>query len=212
MKTFAVCLCAVILFFGMAATGSATPIDFYYDPYEAQDESAPADFPAGPYYFYGFGDEAPGSGDFTDIDTGGYLTVSGGGVSDSWKDLFLTLSGNYYYDVSLGVKIISLSFLENASALGMSFVTDTLDIALNLYANEGDLSPVDSYALSSDSGFIGIVLPEDVVFTYATITTNTGAALYIDDIKYQIVPIPVSILLLGSGLIGLVGLKRKFKK
>jgi hypothetical protein len=119
----------------------------------------------------------------------------------------------------------NLSFVAS-NAIGMYFISgDEMwneDITLSVGSYAVDLNTGISVDLGDDyyAYFLGIIDP-DTTFMTADIITSTGVNgvfLYtVDDITLassgaSSVPEPTTLILLGSGLLGLAGARRRFRK
>ncbi len=85
---------------------------------------------------------------------------------------------------------------------------------LTFYDNMGNSGVALSGFQSSTQDFYGIRSNIGIVSLQFTYTGGSGDGVYFDELYYGVsaVPIPTAVWLLGSGLIGLVGFRRKFKK
>jgi hypothetical protein len=166
---------------------------------------------------YDFSGDTPGDTIVTD----GMLTVSNGSVDGNFWDGVTSPSYGDGGDVS----VITLEFESSVSAVGMNFIANDNDITLSVYNSLNVL--LDSYTIDWTTlpistqgmtgfpyGFIGLDVGGSNISSAQIDTPLEGVELYIDNIIYQAaapVPEPATMLLLGSGLIGIAGFRRKIK-
>jgi hypothetical protein len=144
-----------------------------------------------------------------------------GGVQMQVTDVFATTSSPNFLgtddaDVFQDGDDFNLSFAA-VNAIGMFFISaDEMfddDITLSAGGTSVGLSVADAGPDVGDGGipyFLGII-DDTNPFTTASITTiGGGFFLYnVDDITTAVVPLPGALWLFGSGLIGLLSLRRK---
>lgn len=141
-------------------------------------------------------------------------------------------SGQYLENTSTGFSAIIFSFSASVDAFG--FNLGGSDTTWTLTAYDSSDNPLESYNIpalnSSNSGdFFGLAVND---IAYATLGQNgslgqlsfLGLAglglnltdeIFIDNFSYKTqspVPEPATMLLLGSGLVGLAGFRRKFRR
>ncbi len=153
---------------------------------------------------YAFDQLTPSSIDFFSMTVGSYSATASGGViqaSDNWN------GGDSYTVISEGLTGPSIGDWDLVSA-GLSIY----DASQSLF--DGDIHPImpeDLLPFCSgvhDVMSLGFSAPYNLDYNPPAYAGGYVKAS-IDSIS--IVPIPGSLLLLGSGLIGLVGVRRKFK-
>ena len=93
---------------------------------------------------------------------------------------------------------------------GAWFSGQTSTVQLNLYSGgslvaSSSVLPTTEVPTFLSSGYSGLVNEVQVV-------TSAPLLYVMDDVTYNSVPIPSAVWLLGSGLIGLVGVRRRFRK
>lgn len=138
-------------------------------------------------------------------------------------------SGQYLGNTSTGFSAITFSFSTSVDAFGFNWGGS--DTIWTLTAYDSSDNPLESYNLpavgSSNTGdFFGLAADD---IAYATLV-QTGSLnqfsflgvaglglslndeVFIDNFSYKPVPEPATMLLLGSGLVGLAGFRRKFRK
>jgi hypothetical protein len=111
---------------------------------------------------------------------------------------------------------------DNVYAVGF-YVYHTIGAHLGLYEADTDISIYGTMGLlgsqnvtTSDTGpvFFGVSSDSEVIKSVKVDGSVPGYYSFemIDNVEFNSIPIPGAIWLLGSGLVGLVGLRRRFKK
>jgi hypothetical protein len=142
-------------------------------------------------------------------------------------------SGKYLENTSTGFSAITFSFSASVDAFGFNWGAS--DTTWTLTAYDSSDNPLESYNIpavnSSNSGdFFGLAVND---IAYATLGQNGSLSqlsflglaslglslndeIFIDNFSYKTqsapVPEPATILFLGSGLVGLAGFGRKFRR
>jgi hypothetical protein len=149
-------------------------------------------------------------------------------VGESFKvGLFAALEpGDYidWYDINVGFEVGKLGF--NKYMLGDNMSNDSEDFSMgdlgNGFANVaqlawGDVSDQAGSILLASLWFDALAFGQtilgfgDVQLNYGTREYQEGNGLSLEGANVNVVPIPGAVWLLGTGLIGLLGLRRKKK-
>ena len=203
-KTFLVVLAIGVLMFGMVGMADAITLTSYTD-YTAWQTAA------GTTVLEDLNDESPGSftsrnfGDFTATLYNQYSAHTPSITTDH-KLRLQTWNFNSYTELLFDIPITALGFdWWNTDPTGDK-------IEMNILGTNWIFGP------SQSSGFFGVIASGGM-FDSAKLgdsVGNGGALTYgdLDNFRYSPIPEPCTMLLLGSGLIGLAGLGRKkfFKK
>jgi len=213
MKKLLVTLCAMLLVFGMAGSSAAFLIDFEE----------------------GYGRDGQSIDDITGVTfevTGGYDWIYGDGSTGNWNtnsiDGAYPSHGNYQHygnvfaflgtDNNAGSGIID--FTNNDGTWFTTGYTSTSNFYLEGY-NSSDVMIASTSGGANydgaDMGWLTINAPTGQTFDYVKVH-DSGNYFLVDNMSGDttgvdvVVPEPATMLLLGSGLIGLAGFRRKFKK
>lgn len=148
------------------------------------------------------------------------VTFTGNGdlrVDNSYAGQYNTRGAEYLDNNAGGTNQLTFTFATPVSAFGFLWGASDDTWALNAYNASGTL--IESYYLSptnsSNAGeFYGL---SDAGIAYATLTDSApGDYVMLDNFTYtagtsQAVPEPASMVLLGAGLLGLGGLRRRMQ-
>ena len=107
----------------------------------------------------------------------------------------------------------------NVSAVGMDVALGNADYDLKLYNNNGELLFQEYFTVEVfqqwPNGFIGLDFGSNSI-KRATLSSTQDLGFFIDNVIYQQtsspVPVPSAMLLLGSGLVGIMGVSRRKQK
>ena len=113
------------------------------------------------------------------------------------------------HDVILGMTYVLK--VEVGDSLSADFPGYTVELLAggNIVGSENSLVPTDGTFLTST---VSWTADDHVGESLGIRLTSAGGSTYFDDVRLDAVPIPGAVWLLGSGLIGLVAVRRKFKK
>jgi hypothetical protein len=174
------------------------------------------------YYNYGFEDFGSGIGNPTEpwtsngvtYKTYDYLIISPSYASAPISNVLIP---NYSSDPILAdIETSPNQYDMFGLDLGYSFssVYSSETIYLEIYTNLGSYSYTNSSPpnVNSSQDFYGFITWSGEYFTGFEVGTNMGTFTAIDNVTLGIVPIPGALWLFGTGLIGIVGIRRKVKK
>jgi hypothetical protein len=223
MKKFLVFLCGVLFLFGFTCPVSATPVFFGPTPYLSSAD-IPANFyqggsPIGLEDFedgsLGFGITVTTDGDFTQLVNPGDHTDSVDGDDGVIDGSGLDGYSWYAYPAIGGVTFTFASPVTTAGIVwtdGFGNTTfEAFGAGMTSLGTIGPVSIADGNFLggTAEDRFFGV---QDMAGIYAIKLSNDGTGgIEVDHVQFGIasVPEPATMLLFGSGLIGLVGFRRK---
>ncbi|MHB8471826.1 MAG: hypothetical protein ACYDC8_03030 [Gammaproteobacteria bacterium] len=170
---------------------------------------------------YGVGDPNPitvGLASFAGRDNGlsngsaGFLSQNTYGITGAfYTHQLFSEKGDNLVKITFAAPIKAFGFDNSALNLGSPFVWPTSgNTNLTLTTDGGDVlvfqSPISSiYGLTSvaPTAFSGLI--SDTAFTSVTLAGPTAIGLQITDFTVAAVPVPAAVWLLGSGILGLIG-------
>ena len=141
------------------------------------------------------------------------LSGGGGGIDNT---PFLNAAGLLPGSVSSPESILTITLPSEATAFGFDMLNyDSRDEQAEIFINGSSvgLTPISN----GDIGFLGVIADSAMVFTTIEIRgarASVDVAAGFDNIVYNqfvVVPVPAAIWLLGSGLVVLLGIRKKLQ-
>jgi len=142
------------------------------------------------------------------------LRAQGGGGSPTSGVRYA--SGNVYLG-SKGTSDMRIDFVTPVTAFGFYLIdNDFTGVRISAFDASGTLLETLIAPQVSEGGrtYRGIKAPMGSTISYLIIDGEDGVDLdssFIDDLSFTPVPLPGTLLLLGTGLVGLAGIRRNFK-
>ena len=188
MKKLLVMLCSLLLIIGAAGVAGAATIDFETAPPGALGNYEGFEWDN---FFRGDTSMPSGTGLFPDAYSGSYYAFAGFGT---------TFEASIDRDTSF--------FIESLQLTSVYHDNNTVEIKAYL----GEIQQGSTYTQTVNKGDwvqidFGHILIDELVFS----SPYDTAQYAIDDFTFSEIPIPGAMWLLGSGLLALVGLRRKLK-
>jgi hypothetical protein len=119
-------------------------------------------------------------------------------------------------NVSFGVEPIRVDFstsVTEATIRGFDGGGDTDTLILKAFDGTDSLLDLDSItSVFMDPGLTATVSGANITYITFEVSVTGDHGLFFDDLSFTPIPIPGAVWLFGSGLIGLLGLRKRFKK